>query len=390
MIILLIHSSEFYFRVKEKAIEKAEELTLDSISLQNTLVVFTTVEKEDENEEIIQTAVKEIIDVKEKVKANNVIIYPYAHLSTNLASPEMAINVLRKLEEKLKERGVEVYRAPFGWYKEFKINCIGHPLSELSRRIRSGSVSYEKPKEVEYCEKFGFPSSPHATFIRRAVLEWIKYQLKPKVITESEYPYSEEGLSIYYKQPEGRIIPCINEYPSIIIRYKGTNTELLGPNKFKDSKNEYIIWYKNKDIIEINLNILTYYYIYNSVQLSPPTLPIWMSPIQVRIVPVRKEFLEYAKKLLEYLGDIRVDVDDLDDGLGNKIRRAGIEWIPYVVLLGEREIKTGVLTVKIRSLNEQKSMSIEELKAEILKNDPLRLRQELPRFLSQRPKLSYL
>ncbi|MEM4912264.1 MAG: threonyl-tRNA synthetase editing domain-containing protein, partial [Metallosphaera sp.] len=190
MIILLIHSSEFYFKIREKAITRAEEPSLSNLEVQNALVVFTTVEKEDEDEEVVENAVREIIDVRNKVNASSVVIYPYAHLSSNLASPEVAVEILKRLEAKLRDSGLEVYRAPFGWYKEFKIKCLGHPLSELSRRIRAGSLNYEKSKEIEYCEKFGFPSSPHATFIRKAVLEWIKFELQPRVITESEYPYS--------------------------------------------------------------------------------------------------------------------------------------------------------------------------------------------------------
>jgi threonyl-tRNA synthetase len=63
------------------------------------------------------------------------MVYPYAHLSTNLASREPAISILKALEEKLAQKGYEVSRSPFGWYKSFTITAKGHPLSELSRTI---------------------------------------------------------------------------------------------------------------------------------------------------------------------------------------------------------------------------------------------------------------
>src|SRR5207245_4014827 len=71
------------------------------------------------------------------LKTNRVMIYPYAHLSTDLAGREPAISTLKILEQKLAEKGYEVSRAPFGWYKSFTISAKGHPLSELSRTITS-------------------------------------------------------------------------------------------------------------------------------------------------------------------------------------------------------------------------------------------------------------
>lgn len=136
MIILFIHASDFSFNVKEKAIKEPEEAKLKSIELKNVLVCFTTVEKGDD-EEILNEAINDILDVYSKVKAASVVIYPYAHLSSNLANPDTAIKVLESLENLLKDK-VKVYRAPFGWYKAFSISCYGHPLSELSRRIRKG------------------------------------------------------------------------------------------------------------------------------------------------------------------------------------------------------------------------------------------------------------
>lgn len=65
-----------------------------------------------------------------------------------------------------------------------------------------------------------------------------------------------------------------------------------------------------------------------SREKQTPTLPLWLSPIHVRILKVRKEdnVEDFAKSLKER--GIRVQVDDLEEGLGNKIRRAGMDWIP--------------------------------------------------------------
>jgi threonyl-tRNA synthetase len=115
-------------------------------------VVFVSVEKDDELniEEIVDSASKSIIDVAGRIGVNSIVLYPYAHLSSNLAPPKVAIDILVRLEESLRGGGVSVHRSPFGWYKQFEIKCKGHPLSELSRSIVArGRVEREEVKPAE-------------------------------------------------------------------------------------------------------------------------------------------------------------------------------------------------------------------------------------------------
>ncbi|MCS7119174.1 MAG: threonine--tRNA ligase, partial [Archaeoglobaceae archaeon] len=132
MRLLLIHADYIEYEVKEKT-KLAEEFSEKGDKLEEVLVVFTSVEKGD-NEEVVRRAVEEISDVAKKVGVNRILIYPYAHLSSNLSDSETAIKILRMLESDIK-RDFEVKRAPFGWYKAFRLSCKGHPLSELSREI---------------------------------------------------------------------------------------------------------------------------------------------------------------------------------------------------------------------------------------------------------------
>ena len=71
------------------------------------------------------------------------MVYPYAHLSSDLANPKIAQQILIELESSLKTEGYTVKRSPFGWYKAFKISCKGHPLSELSKEIQPGATEQE-------------------------------------------------------------------------------------------------------------------------------------------------------------------------------------------------------------------------------------------------------
>lgn len=149
MKILLLHSDFVEFEPKQKAMKSAEEIEMKKEKIEDCLVVFTAVEKGDEKhpESSAKKLAKEVKDVACQIKATKVVIYPYAHLSRDLASPDSALKILRLCEEAL--RGdFSVSRAPFGWYKEFTIKCKGHPLAELSRDISAEEAETKKDAEV--------------------------------------------------------------------------------------------------------------------------------------------------------------------------------------------------------------------------------------------------
>lgn len=149
MRILLIHSDYLNYNVKNKT-PVAEEIddAKKQGAFDESLVVFTAVEKDDENnpQGIVKNLVKEVIKTNDQVKAENIVLYPYAHLSSSLSSPKVAVQVLKDAEEALNAEGLNVKRVPFGWYKAFEISCKGHPLSELSRTI---TAEEEDEEEVE-------------------------------------------------------------------------------------------------------------------------------------------------------------------------------------------------------------------------------------------------
>lgn len=138
MKVLLIHADWIEYRALQKT-KMAEEIKDGSEGrMEEVLVVFTSVENGDYTnmESLINRASEEIVKVYQDVKAERILVYPYAHLSSNLAKGEEAVAVLDALCAKIKAIGIEVKRAPFGWYKEFNIKCKGHPLSELSKEIK--------------------------------------------------------------------------------------------------------------------------------------------------------------------------------------------------------------------------------------------------------------
>jgi threonyl-tRNA synthetase len=150
MRLLLIHADFMEYELKKKT-SVAEEVEENGRKrFEEVLVAFTSVEKGDDDR-VVDRAVRDIKEVAEKVKAERVLVYPYAHLSSNLADPKTGVEILKKLESALSNY-FEVHRAPFGWYKAFEISCKGHPLSELSREITFEEVKEEAIEEKEFTQ----------------------------------------------------------------------------------------------------------------------------------------------------------------------------------------------------------------------------------------------
>jgi len=134
--ILAIHADHISWKANRKA-KFAEEVVQKEDEMTDCVVLFSSVEKLDENnpQKVIAGATHDVMHRLNQIKVNKVVIFPYAHLTSTLSSPVVALQVLKGLEESLKAHGLEVKRAPFGWYKEYDIKSTGHPLSELSMTI---------------------------------------------------------------------------------------------------------------------------------------------------------------------------------------------------------------------------------------------------------------
>lgn len=619
MRLLLIHADSMSYEVKERALEEAEKMEEErrSGSYEDALVVFTAVEEEDVKaiDVVVDNASKEILDVMSKVKASSVLLYPYAHLSSSLARPRDALAVLVKLEEKLKESGVQVSRAPFGWYKAFTLVCKGHPLSELSKSIKPEGraiaieiakpeveegyyvlvepdgemreLSRDRPQDDVALAKYplikrlimnerGLKSEkgapPHIRFMQK--LELVDYEPASDV---GHFKFLPKGALIKHLLEELAMDVAVNDVGATVVetpmiyrlsvpeiaeqasrflerdyRFKIDNEEFTlrfagdfglfsmmkrvtmsyrqlplrvyelshsfrlekrgecvglkrlrgftmpdihcfcanleqGKEEFanlmkkymrlvKSMKIDYVIvlravesfFLENKEwfsslardvgeplLIEV-LPAMKHYWVVKeehqfidslggnaqlcTVQLDvedserygikfvdkdgskkgciivhssmgsierwiyalleqaeknkasgrPPMLPVWLSPTQVRVVPVSSEYLEEALKIADKIEEagIRVDVDDRDESVPRKIRDAEVEWIPFIVVVGEREVKEETLSVRIRERRETITMRLAELIELISKEcaDKPKAKLWLPRRLSLRPK----
>jgi threonyl-tRNA synthetase len=125
-----------------------------------------------------------------------------------------------------------------------------------------------------------------------------------------------------------------------------------------------------------------------------PYLPFWASPIQVRIIPIKQEHMGYALEVYKSISEkgFRVDIDDRDESLAKKLRDAGIEWVYFVVIIGDREVKTRTITVRERPSGDQRTYTVESfinLLEELSKGYP-KVELTMPELVSKRPSLPYL
>lgn len=90
--------------------------------------------------------------------------------------------------------------------------------------------------------------------------------------------------------------------------------------------------------------------------------PVWLSPVQVKILPVSEKFADYAEKVSDALKEagVRVETDDRSEKLGYKIRSAQMEKVPYMLIVGEKEVEGECVSVRRRDEGDIGSMSVDE------------------------------
>jgi len=618
MRILQLHSNFIEYEPVQKEIVMAEEAEKKENRLEELVVLFTAVEEGD-NVEVAKKAVDEVQTFLEKLKVNRILIYPYAHLSSDLAKPAEALKVVKAMEAYAKEKGLETYRAPFGWNKQFTISIKGHPLAEQSRVILPFEVEEKKEEKVSEAVKaeekikslwyilqpdgkmvpvdeFGFQGHQNLEKFARYEISKVRasQQIPPHVLLMkrleiADYePGSDPGNIRWY--PKGRLVKSLlerfvnakmaeygamevetpvmydfqhpsladylNRFPArqylvksedkeLFLRFaacfgqflivhdtqfsykhmplkvyelahysfrREQRGEVVGLRRLRaftmpdchafctdleQAKKEFITRFKlsmrildeiglceddyeaairfTKDFYEENKDFIVFlakvfgrpvlvemwkdrffYFIlkwdFNHVDnqdkaaaLStdqidvenakryditytdekgakhyplilhcspsgaiercvyallekaykeqqsgkPPMLPLWLSPTQVRIIPISDKYFEHCQKLADTIEArcIRVDIDDRTLTLQKRVREAEMEWIPYIVVVGQKEIESDVLPVRDRKVGKIRKMKIEELTSQIegvVKGKPFKP-LPIPKHLSKRP-----
>jgi threonyl-tRNA synthetase len=145
MKILQMHADFIEYTPVKKEIRGAEEIEPRTVKEEDIVVLFTAFEEGDDAE-LARKAVAETKAFLSKLGTKRVLIYPFAHLSQNLASPTEALALLLDMEKEAKASDLDVHRAPFGWTKALQIKVKGHPLAEMSRSYSHAGDAVQAPK----------------------------------------------------------------------------------------------------------------------------------------------------------------------------------------------------------------------------------------------------
>ena len=624
MRILQLHSNFIVFKPLEKEIEIAEEAKKEENRIEEALVLFIAIEEGD-NSALAEKAIDDTRAFLGKLGANRILIYPFAHLSSNLSKPTEALKIICAMEAYAKNKGVETYRAPFGWNKQFTISIKGHPLAEQSRSYTPESqnvVPCESKQEETVSEalkaedtmksywhvlqtdgslvpieEFKFKGNsnlqkfsqyeikktravtqmpPHVPLMKRLEIadyeagsdpgniRWypkgrlIKSLLEQyvsarvaeyggmEVETPLMYDFNHPSLSSYLNRFPARQYVLKSEDKELFLRFaacfgqfliahdaqfsykqmpvklyeltrysfrREKSGEVVGLKRLRaftmpdchalctdieQAKKEFIIRFDlcidvldniglTKDDYEIAIRFTREFYnehgdfiaavaakfgkpilaevwnerffyfalkwdlnfidnqdkaaalstdqidvenakrygityvdekgekqfplilhcspsgaierdIYALLEKAyreqmkgkPPMLPLWLSPTQVRLIPISDKFLDQVEVLAKQVEShcIRVDIDDSASTLQKKIREAEQEWVSYIIVVGEKEINSGLLSVRIREVKgSQQQMTVDNLISKVTEKiagkpyKPL----PLPMYISKRP-----
>jgi len=95
--------------------------------------------------------------------------------------------------------------------------------------------------------------------------------------------------------------------------------------------------------------------------------PVWLSPVQARILPISEKHMDYAREVKDKLeeADVRVELDERNEKIGYKIREAQIQKLPYMLIVGDKEAGSGSISVRQREAGDIGSRNIEEFIAEV-------------------------
>ncbi len=109
--------------------------------------------------------------------------------------------------------------------------------------------------------------------------------------------------------------------------------------------------------------------------------PLWLSPVQGAVLPLSEKFTDYATNVRNELasGGLRVEMDNSPDKIGAKIRRAILQKVPYMAVIGEKEVQSHSVAVRHRSEGDLGAMGLEEFRTNLLKEQKTRLSTPLIR-----------
>ncbi len=203
MRVLQLHAEIFEYEPIAIEIEEKyadQDVSRDKVRLQDLVVTLMAIEEGDDLA-IVKFAAKDIKQYMRRVKNNTLLIYPYSHLSSNLASPQQALEIMKMMKEETMKEDIEVKRAPFGWTKSYSVKVKAHPLAESFRTYDKGSVTNYSEKESNSLSKTALINS--GTDISSALSaedslrsQWFVLKPDGNMIPLNEYKHSNNQINL--------------------------------------------------------------------------------------------------------------------------------------------------------------------------------------------------
>lgn len=198
MRILQIHCDKIEYEPVKKEIASAEEVEKKPRKLEDVVVMFTAIEEGDDSSTAKQ-AIEDLKKYTDSLKIENVLIYPFAHLSRNLSKPEDAKSIMADMEKRAKDAGLNASHAPFGWNKRFSLSVKGHPMAEQSRSYGKGA---EAKVEIKAKRK-----RPAESILKRSDFSGLS-EKDHRIIGEKMdlFSFQEVAPGMAYFHPNGMVI----------------------------------------------------------------------------------------------------------------------------------------------------------------------------------------
>ncbi|MBS3817588.1 MAG: threonine--tRNA ligase [Candidatus Thermoplasmatota archaeon] len=220
---------------------------------------------------------------------------------------------------------------------------------------------------------------------RDQIEKLVKNYGKPALIEiwDDQFFYFILKYEFNFIDPLGRASALVTDQVDV---EQGERYDINYVDEDGEEKNPYILHLSPSGAIERVMFTLLEQAAMQEERGEKPTFPYWLAPTQVRFVPISDDQLDHVKKLEKEIETARVDIDDTDRTVSRKIRAAEKEWIPFIVVVGQDEVESGDLSVRIREKEEQVEMPLEELKKVLKeKQGDMPYREvPLPKYLSKR------
>ncbi|HYF97351.1 MAG TPA: threonine--tRNA ligase, partial [Coxiellaceae bacterium] len=193
---------------------------------------------------------------------------------------------------------------------------------------------------------------------------------------ESGYPFKEvEGEAAFYGPKVDFMIKNVigNEYAISTNQLDFLATERFNLNYIGDDGAKHPVYVIHRAPLGSHERFVAFL-----IEHYAGAFPLWLSPIQVRLIPIADRHVDYAKQVQNFLmnaevnngtGGLRVDMDDSAERMQKKIRNAQQEKIPYMLVIGDKEVEEEKVAVRLRSGGDlgaiQPAELLERLKSEI-------------------------